>query len=150
MHNQLLHLISMYQTTTPPASSMLSTLNPVNNLLFSSNNLPSLSTTPFESKTITPGGISLKSDRSSSSSPSSYEGNRDRTNDNEKQQINSSQTSSTKRKQAVPLSLTARLSNQQHQNHHFDQPLNLAVHRDESNSAVDYKKIKIGSPAPIA
>jgi hypothetical protein len=74
--------------------------NSVNNLLYSTRN----------------NSIS-KSDRSSSSSPESF--------DSEKQYYNS--TSSTKRKQTIPISLTNRLSN----NYSIDRPLNLAVQKEE-------------------
>jgi hypothetical protein len=68
-----------------------------------------------------------KSDRASSSSPESF----DSSHDSEKQYCNSLQpfSSSTKRKQAVPISLTNRLSH----SYPFDQPLNLAVCKKEEN-----------------
>jgi hypothetical protein len=98
IHNQFLQLFS-------------SNLKSTNNRLFETKSGPLLTT------------IS-KSDRSSSSSPESFDSSRD----NEKQY--SSSFSSTKRKQAVPISLKARLLH----GHLVDQPLNLAVHKDEENS----------------
>lgn len=95
-----------------------------------------------------------KSDRSNSSSPDSLDSSRDRTSDSEKQHCSptqslssstSSYTTSTKRKQAVPLSLTARLSYQQH---HHDQPLNLAVNKDD-DSINDSKKQKINASPSV-
>ena len=75
-----------------------------------------------------------KSDRASSSSPESL----DSCHDSEKQYCSPSQSSSsstsTKRKQAVPLSLTTRLSQ-------YDQPLNLAVPKEEEKF-LNYKKQK--------
>lgn len=73
-----------------------------------------------------------KSDRSSSSSPDSFDSGHDRLSDCEKQSFSSSASSSstsTKRKQAIPLSLSSRLS------HGFlvDQPLNLAVVKEEGH-----------------
>ena len=68
-----------------------------------------------------------KSDRSSSSSPESEE--------SDKQDYHSS---STKRKQTIPISLTTRRS------HHYpplDQPLNLAVRKEEH--FFNYKKQKL-------
>jgi hypothetical protein len=80
----------------------LFSINSVNNLLYTTRN-----------KSIS------KSDRSSSSSPESL--------DSEKQYYNTS--SSIKRKQTIPISLTNRLS----QKYSIDQPLNLAVQKEEYN-----------------
>jgi hypothetical protein len=93
---------------TNPYLELFST-NSVNNLLYSTRN----------------NSIS-KSDRSSSSSPESF--------DSEKQYYNSS--SSTKRKQTIPISLTNRLSN----NYSIDRPLNLAVQKEEN--LLNYEKQK--------
>jgi hypothetical protein len=79
-----------------------------------------------------------KSDRASSSSPESL----DSSHDSDKQYCSPSQSSSsstsTKRKQAVPISLTARLSHV----YPFDQPLNLAVPKEEEK-LLKYKKQKV-------
>lgn len=101
-------------------------------------------TNTFESKANLTKLNSLKSDQSNYSAPVSLDSVRDRSNEHEKQTTTSNQSAtstSAKRKQAVPLSLTARLSSQQHQNH-SDQPLNLAVHKDEDCSISDHKKVK--------
>ena len=94
------------------------------------------------------GSIS-KSDRSSSSSPDSLDSSHDRLSDCEKQyhspsqcfssSSTSSSSTSTKRKQAIPLSLSSRLS------HGFlvDQPLDLAlVKEEEEHSQFEVKKHK--------
>jgi hypothetical protein len=103
IHNQFLQLLPNY-------SPMISNLNFAKNLLF-----------PTRDNSIS------KSDRASSSSPESF----DSSHDSEKQYCNSLQpfSSSTKRKQAVPISLTNRLSH----SYPFDQPLNLAVCKKEEN-----------------
>jgi hypothetical protein len=85
--------------------------------LFSPNNL----SLPTRNHSIS------KSDRSSSSSPESE--------DSDKQYYNSSST--TKRKQALPISLTNRLSH----NYPLDQPLNLAIPKEENFR--NYKKQKL-------
>jgi hypothetical protein len=148
MHHQLLQLFSIY---SPTATSMASNINP---LLFATRNTTNIPSVEKKSETLLT-NIS-KSDRSNSSSPESFDSSRDRTSDSEKQHCSPSQSlssststssysTSTKRKQAVPLSLTARLSYQQH---HLDQPLNLAVHKEE-DTITDCKKQKFISPPSI-
>jgi hypothetical protein len=154
------HLLQLFSIYSPTAISMAPPMNPANTLLFPSHNSTnnSSSTTSNIPSFDKQSGTSLanisKSDRSNSSSPESFDSSRDRTSDSEKQHCSPSQSlssstsassysTSTKRKQAVPLSLTARLSYQQH---HLDQPLNLAVNKDDT--IIDCKKQKvISSPS---
>lgn len=158
IQHQLLQLFSIY---SPANASIASDMNSANALLLAARNAtnhssstPSNMTTSSKPSSGTFLGNISKSDRSNSSSPESFDSSRDRTSDSEKQHCSPSQSlssststssysTSTKRKQAVPLSLTARLSYHQHQH---DQPLNLAVHKDE-NTITDCKKQKI-SPTP--
>lgn len=146
MQNQLFQLFSIY---SPTSASMASPLNPTNPLLYATRNATNNLSSEKKSGTLLT-NIS-KSDRSNSSSPESFDSSRDRTSDSEKQHCSPSQSlssstssysASTKRKQAVPLSLTARLSYQQH---HLDQPLNLAVNKEE-DTITDCKKQKVLSP----
>jgi hypothetical protein len=158
MQHQLLQLFSIY---SPSTTSMASNLNSASALLFASrnatNNNSSSNIPSFDKKPIPLITTISKSDRSNSSSPESFDSSRDRTSDSEKQHCSPSQSlssststssysTSTKRKQAVPLSLTTRLS---YQHHHLDQPLNLAVNKEEDTIA-DCKKPKIISPLSIA
>ena len=154
MHQQLLQLFSIY---SPTATNIPSNLNSATALLLASCNpttkdSSATNTRHVEKKCETLLATHSKSDRSNSSSPESCDSSRDRTSDSEKQHCSPSQSlssststssysTSTKRKQAVPLSLTARLSYQQH---HHDQPLNLAVNKDD-DSINDSKKQKIQS-----
>jgi hypothetical protein len=143
---------------------MTPNLNSASALLFASrnatNNSSSTTTTSnvpsFDKQSGTSLATISKSDRSNSSSPESFDSSRDRTSDSEKQHCSPSQSlssststssysTSTKRKQAVPLSLTARLSYQQH---HLDQPLNLAVNKEE-DTITDCKKQKVISSPSI-
>ncbi|CAF1188910.1 unnamed protein product [Adineta steineri] len=103
LQNQFLQFLPAY-------SSMISNLNSANNLLF-----------PTRDNSIS------KSDRASSSSPESLDSNHD----SEKQYCSSLQScsSATKRKQNIPISLTTRLLH----SYPFDQPLNLAVCKEEEN-----------------
>ena len=158
MHHQLLQLFSIYSPTAP---TMASNLNSASALLFASRNATNNSSSTTHIPTLEKKSATLltnisKSDRSNSSSPESFDSSRDRTSDSEKQHCSPSQSlssststssysTSTKRKQAVPLSLTARLSYQQH---HIDQPLNLAVNKDD-DSINDCKKQKIISSPSI-
>jgi hypothetical protein len=146
MQHPLLQLFSIYSPTSTP---MASNLNPATALLLATRNAANTKSVPLLT-TIS------KSDRSNSSSPESFDSNRDRTSDSEKQHCSPSQSlssststssysTSTKRKQAVPLSLTARLS---YQHHHLDQPLNLAVNKYEE-TITDCKKQKVISPPSI-
>jgi hypothetical protein len=158
MHHQLLQLFSIY---SPTSTSMAPTLNPTTALLYASRNATNNSSSSNIPSTDKKSGTLLtnisKSDRSNSSSPESFDSSRDRTSDSEKQHCSPSQSlssststssysTSTKRKQAVPLSLTARLS---YQHHHFDQPLNLAVNKEE-DTITNSKKQKFISPPSIA
>ncbi|CAF1192342.1 unnamed protein product [Adineta ricciae] len=145
MQNQLLQLFSIY---SPTATTIPSSLNPTTALLFAARNASNNSSPTFNAKTIPLLTTVSKSDRSNSSSPESFDSNRDRTSDNDKQHCSPSQSlsssissnsTSTKRKQAVPLSLKARLSYQQQ---HHDQPLNLAVNKDD-DTILDCKKPKL-------
>lgn len=147
MQQQLLQLFSIYSPTNPNL-----TTNPL--LLQATNNLSSTNIPNVEKKVENLLINHSKSDRSNSSSPDSLDSSRDRTSDSEKQHCSptqslssstSSYTTSTKRKQAVPLSLTARLSYQQH---HHDQPLNLAVNKDD-DSINDSKKQKINASPSV-
>lgn len=159
MHQQLLQLFSIY---SPTATNIPTNLNSATALLLASCNSTtkdssSLTNSNVEKKCETLLANHSKSDRSNSSSPESFDSSRDRTSDSEKQHCSPSQSlsssststssysTSTKRKQAVPLSLTARLSYQQH---HHDQPLNLAVNKDD-DSINDSKKQKINSSPSI-
>lgn len=159
IQHQLLQLFSIY---SPTAASITPDMNSTNALLFATCNATNPSSSnPMNMTTLSkPSGSILgnisKSDRSNSSSPESFDSSRDRTSDSEKQHCSPSQSlssststssysTSTKRKQAVPLSLTARLSYQQH---HLDQPLNLAVHKDE-NIITDSKKQKVSSSTSV-
>jgi hypothetical protein len=158
--SQMHHLLQLFSIYSPSTTSMASSLNPTAALLFtprninnnSSSNIPSTDTKSVPLLTTVE-----KSDRSNSSTPDSFDSCRDRTSDSEKQHCSPSQSlssststssysTSAKRKQAVPLSLTARLS---HQHHQLDQPLNLAAHKDEHTIA-DCKKQKVVSPPSIA
>ncbi|CAF0879057.1 unnamed protein product [Rotaria sp. Silwood1] len=116
--NRYLQLFSVH---SPSSTPMISNLSPIDNRLF---------TTPNDS-------IS-KSDRSSSSSPVSFDSNHD----NERQYCNLSQSSSaiasTKRKTNLPTSLNTCLSH----NYSRDQPLDLVVPKDEENH-INYKKQKL-------
>ncbi|CAM4860204.1 unnamed protein product [Rotaria socialis] len=159
IHHQLLQLFSIY---SPSTSSMVSNLNSTNAaLLFPPRNVTNNSSSPssnipsFDTKSLPLLATIGKSDRSTSSSPDSFDSSRDRTSDSEKQHCSPSQSlssststssysTSTKRKQAVPLSLTARLS---HQHHHSDQPLNLAANKE--HTIEDCKKPKMISPQSI-
>ncbi|CAF0721228.1 unnamed protein product [Adineta steineri] len=158
MKHQLLQLFSIY---SPTATSMASGINPAAPYLYATrnatNNSSTSSASTFNTKSIPLLTTISKSDRSNSSSPESFDSNRDRTSDSEKQHCSPSQSlssststssysTSTKRKQAVPLSLTARLS---YQNHHVDQPLNLAVNKEEDTIS-DCKKQKVISSPSIA
>ena len=159
IQQQLLQLFSIYSPTT---ASLTPEFNSANPLLFATRNATNSSSSnpPNMTKLSKPSGTFLgnicKSDRSNSSSPESFDSGRDRTSDSEKQHCSPSQSlssststssysTSTKRKQAVPLSLTARLSYQQH---HLDQPLNLAVPKDE-NILTDCKKQKVTSSPSV-
>ena len=154
------HLLQLFSIYSPTAISMAPPMNPA---LFpshnSTNNSSSATPSNISSFDKQQSGTSLanisKSDRSNSSSPESFDSSRDRTSDSEKQHCSPSQSlssststssysTSTKRKQAVPLSLTARLSYQQH---HVDQPLNLAVNKDDT--ITDCKKQKVISSPSI-
>ena len=155
--NPLLQFFSICPPAT--ATSILSNLNPTSAFLFAAAAATNGSSSQCSSPSAcdTKGNFTFKTDRSNSSSPSSFDSARDRASENEKQtppsshSLNSSSsssgvsssTTSAKRKQSVPISLTARLSNQHHQ-HHPDQPLNLAVPKEENNST-DVKKIKVCS-----
>ncbi|CAF4767747.1 unnamed protein product, partial [Rotaria sp. Silwood1] len=161
IHPTLYQLFSIY---SPSQTSMPSNLNSNtalfcnsrnvnnNNSSSSPSNIPSFDTKPLPLLTTI-----VKSDRSNSSSPDSLDSSRDRTSDSEKQHCSPSQSlssststssysTSTKRKQAVPLSLTARLS---HQYHHLEQPLNLTANKEE-HTIGDCKKQKVMSPPSIA
>jgi mitochondrial fission protein ELM1 len=96
--------------------------SPINNQSSSEINNPYLQLFSIRNNLIS------KSDRSSSSSPESL--------DSEKQYYNSS-LSTTKRKQTIPISLTNRLSH----GYPIDQPLNLAVPKEEK--FLNYKKQKL-------
>ncbi len=156
IQHQLLQLFSIY---SPTSTSMSPTSNSANALLYATRNATNnlSSNIPSFDKKSGPLLTNIsKSDRSNSSSPESFDSSRDRTSDSEKQHCSPSQSlssststssysTSTKRKQAVPLSLTARLS---YQHHHLDQPLNLAVNKEE-DTITDCKKQKVVSPPSI-
>ena len=110
IHNQFLPLLPTYLP-------VISNLHPVNNSLF-----------PIRDNSIS------KSDRASSSSPESL----DSSHDSEKQygNLSSSSLSTTKRKQTIPISLTTRLLH----SYPFDQPLNLAVCKEEEENVLNYNK----------
>jgi len=152
MQHHLLQLFSIYS----PPTSMSSTINPATALLYATRNATNNLSSNIPSSDKKSGTLLTKSDRSNSSSPESFDSSRDRTSDSEKQHCSPSQSlssststssysTSTKRKQAVPLSLTARLSYQQH---HLDQPLNLAVNKEE-DTITDCKKQKVISSPSI-
>lgn len=88
-----------------------------------------------------------KSDRSNSSSPDSIDSNQDRTSDSEKQYCSPSQSfsssissssTSTKRKQAVPISLKARLSN----TYSLNQSSTSIESEKDDQHLIELKKIK--------
>ncbi|CAF2932342.1 unnamed protein product [Rotaria sp. Silwood2] len=158
INSTLLQLFSIY---SPSTTSMVHNLNPNTALLYTprnvNNNSSSSNIPSFDTKSLPLLTNIVKSDRSNSSSPDSFDSSRDRTSDSEKQHCSPSQSlssststssysTSTKRKQAVPLSLTARLS---HQHHHLDQPLNLAANKEE-HTIGDCKKQKVISSPSIA
>jgi hypothetical protein len=102
MPPHLLHLLSTYP-------SMLSNYNPATDLLLSTRDT----------------AIS-KSDRASSSSPDSL----DSSHDSDKHYSSSSYSTTTKRKQTIPISLTARLLH----SYPFDKPLDLAADKLQGNA----------------
>ena len=157
IHHQLLQLFSAYPSST--AATMVSNLNSANALFLAAHQATNPASSSFSTGDTKPAALLptlSKNDRSNSSTPESFDSSRDRTSDSEKQHCSPSQSlssssasshsTSTKRKQAVPISLTARLSSQ---HHHVDQPLNLAVHKDEEILA-DCKKAKVLSPPSTA
>ena len=154
IQHQLLQLFSIY---SPTSSTIPSNINSATALLYAARNNINNASSTYNTKSAPLLTTISKSDRSNSSSPESIDSNRDRTSDSEKQHCSPSQSlssststssnsTSTKRKQAVPLSLTARLSYQQQ---HLDQPLNLAVHR-EDGTITDCKKPKLTTSPSIA
>ncbi|CAF3081361.1 unnamed protein product [Rotaria socialis] len=116
MTNRFLQIFSVHSPSSTPATPNFNSAN-----------------SPFFT---TPNDSASKSDRSSSSSPVSFDSN----NDNEKKFCSSSQSSSltsTKRKQAVPISLNNCLTH----SYSVDQPLNLVVQKQEEKT-FNYKKQK--------